>query len=469
MDKSEEKELKPLIVGIGSSAGGVEAMIDFFEALPPDTGLSYIIARHIGYGVNSQLDEILARHAKMPVIEVTDTMEMENNEIYIASSKCNIEVTDDHLRPVVRPRFQSLNFSVDELFHTLGRAVGDRAVAIILSGAGTDGSRGLKTIKESGGKVLVQTPESARFNGMPHSALRTNLADYVFPPAILAEVVQELARSHRRDYLLIDPNEENFDKQYQNIIAELSKKGIDLTKYDQSHVSRHVEYQMFINRCKEVNEFVKAIRENPSKADLFFQDFLIGMPRFFQDKAAFESLAIHAIPKMADNLPLRLWTVGCATGEEAISLALLLEAQLQSSGMLDYRIFASDVNAHATKKASLTTFPIHVSQDIPRSFLQRYFIKQDSNFKLKHNVTDKILFMVHNALSDAALLRMDLISCRYLLPYLKPRIRTELLEKLTDSLKPGGFLFLSPEDSIDPVRSAYMTIDEVWKIFRKKE
>lgn len=473
--ESSDEHRKQLVVGIGASAGGLEALLEFFQSLPSDTGLSYIVARHIGYNVPSYLDQILARNIDMEVTEVHEQIELQPNEIYVTSSKCNIEVTDDHVRPVMRPQQGALNFSVDELFHTLGKAVGERAVAIVLSGAGSDGSRGLKTIKEAGGTVLVQSPDSALFNGMPYSALLTNLADYVFPPPILAEVVRQLARHPNANYLLLDPKQERFDQQYQQIIGELSKRGVDLKGYESRDVTRHLEHQMFISRCQKISDYLKTIREQPEKAELFYQDFLLELPLFFQDKAAFKIIAKRAIPDLADlsrkdpNRSLRLWTVGCATGEEAVSLALLLEEQFGANTSYDrYRIFASDINAHATKKAALTTFPVPMSQDIPHHLQKKYFIKHDSTFQLKQHVSDKIVFMVHNALSDPPLLNMDFISCRYLLKYLKSEYQQKLLEKLTSSLQSGGYLFLGPEESLGALSDRYSVIDGQWKIFQKK-
>ncbi|MBN2175014.1 MAG: PAS domain S-box protein [Bacteroidales bacterium] len=460
------------VVGIGASAGGLEAIQQLFDYLPDDTGMSFIIIQHLSPNFKSLMPELLAKHTRMEIFTSENEQEIRTNCIYLNKSNKDLVVKDGKLLLKDKDPNRHLNLPIDMFFHSLAVEYQEKAIAVVLSGTGSDGSRGIRSIKETGGTTLVQDPESAQFNGMPNTAIATNLAEYILPPDKIAkELIKLTSKSiHIPELVKSDPDES--ESTFNNILEEIYKSsGIDFRQYKHNTLIRRLEKRMTINNVDSLEQYYDLIHSIPAEKEMLKKDFLISVTSFFRDIDAFLILKEKVIEKLIFKRPandtIRVWVAGCATGEEAYSIAILLDELIEKSGSrLEYKIFATDVDIDALKIAGFGTYPVNIATDISNERLEKYFVKTGDKFQISKKVREKIVFSYHNILKDPPFVRMDLITCRNLLIYLGNRIQRKILLNFQFAVKNQGFLFLGSSESLGDLQKYFQVVDTKWKIFK---
>lgn len=468
-----QREPRPMVVGIGASAGGLEALQQFFSCIPGNTGLIFIIIQHLSPDYKSLMAEILGKHTSMMVLQAESEMEVEPDTVYLIPPKKNMTIENGRLL-LTDYVHGSINHPIDIFFNSLAEERRDRALAVILSGTGSDGTNGIKAIKEHGGFVLVQEPTSAKFDGMPRNAINTGLADAILPPGQLAEEILTYtnypAMAMRQEHLQIFPDEDALAHIYM-ILKQVS--GIDFTHYKRNTVLRRIERRMLVTHCATPLQFSRLIEESPAEANLLVKDILIGVTRFFRDADYFETLkrsAIYTIVERGNESdPIRIWSAGCSTGEEAYSLAILFNEVLEETGLKrDVKIFATDVDASAIETASKGIFPESIVDDVSTERLAKYFVKRNDTYQISKEIRKMIIFAPHNMLSDPPFGKLDLICCRNVLIYFQPVLQKGLFAIFHSALKNGGFLFLGKSETASEYSSVFTPLSIAEKIYLHK-
>ncbi len=470
---SEQQSAPPLIVGIGASAGGLEALQQFFSCMPGNTGLTFIIVQHLSPDYKSLMAEILGKHTNMMVLQAENEMEIEPDTVYLIPPKKNMRLKKGRLF-LTDYIHGSINHPIDIFFASLAEEREECALAVIFSGTGSDGTNGIKSIKEHGGFVLVQDPKSAKFDGMPRSAISTGLADVVLPPGKLAEEILSFA-----NYPAIAiPQESPHDFPDEDILAHIymilkKASGIDFTHYKRNTVLRRIERRMLVAHCSTPAAFSKILEENQNEVNLLIKDILIGVTKFFRDAEFFEKLkhsAIYNIVEQSNDAePIRIWSAGCSTGEEAYSLAILFQEVLEETHLKrDIKIFATDVDAGAIETASKGIFPESIVDDVSSDRLAKYFSKRNDQYQISKDIRKMIIFAPHNMLSDPPFGKLDMISCRNVLIYFQPVLQKGLFAIFHSALKSGGYLFLGKSETASEHASVFTPLSITEKIYVHK-
>ncbi len=467
-----KKEL--ITVGIGASAGGLEAINEFFDHIGPNTGMAFIVVQHLSPDFKSLMDELLSKHTKMPIEVIHQPTPVKPNHIYLISKESNIIIKDGIIRPVDRKDRHVVNLPIDEFFHSLGEDQREHSVGVILSGTGTDGSRGVGTIKEAGGLVLVQEPESAQFDGMPKAAIEAGFADNVLPPFAIAKSLMNLVKSNDTGYLLfLNPDDKVVERTFYQILDLVHDQiGVNFTEYRKTTLYRRVEKRMFLTRKNTIGEYLELIKDGEKEINNLYKEFLIGVTRFFRDDDAFELLNTNVVCRIVEDTPktepIRIWVAACSTGEEAYSLAMLFQECIERTGIKrKFKIFASDLDSHAISIASKGIYGKEITDSIPPEYLNKYFTSTPlGELIVGKMIREKIVFTVHDALNDPPFINLDLISCRNFLIYLKPIVQQKLLVNFQFALKHQGYLFLGPSESLGKTKSAFEAVSERWNIFQ---
>lgn len=461
---------KGLIVGIGASAGGLDAIQDFFNQIPLDTGMSFIIIQHLSPNFKSLMNELLGKHTGMEIITVSDGLQIEPNKIYLNRSDVNILLVGNTIKLQSKPPFDRLNLPIDIFFHSLGNECNENSVAIVLSGTGSDGSRGIRTVKAAGGTVMVQDPQTAQFNGMPNTALHTHLADYMGSPIELAKKLIDLSTSNN-EFFNVDKIDS--DILFKDLLLEIHKAtGVDFRMYKSNTLARRIQKRMDILGYLKLDDYKRFFLSNENEKNVLFNEFLIGVTNFFRDPDAFDSLVINGFSKLFNDKKasstIRIWIPACSTGEEVFSIAILLDEYLLRNKInRDFKIFATDLDPEALKRASAALYSINIVTDISKERLQNYFIKSGDQFQIIKRIREKIIFSAHNLVKDPPFIRMDMVSCRNLLIYLKPETQKRIISNFHFSLVSGGILLLGHSENISDNDGQFELIDAKWRIFRR--
>ncbi len=460
-------------VAVGASAGGLEAIEAFFSHMPPDSGLGFVVIQHLSPDYKSLMVELLSKKTPMPVHRAEDGMRVLPDHVYLIPPKKNLTIFHGKLLLSEQDHSKGINLPIDVFLRSLAEDQGEKAVAIILSGTGSDGTRGVRAIKEYGGMVMVQTEESAKFDGMPRAALSTGLADFVLPPdqmpAQLLSFAQHpyVVKVDRSETLLSD--EQGLTRVFA-ILRERCK--VDFTFYKPSTVTRRIERRMTINQIDEIQDYVACLANNPSEVTALYRELLIGVTSFFRDSAAFERLAQHGLPEIIQNpngREIRLWVAGCSTGEEAYSLAILVRECMENLGVSrDVKIFATDIDRDAIHHAASGAYPESIAADISPRLLAKYFYKKEDNFQIARNIREMVVFAQHNLIRDPPFTNIALISCRNLLIYLQPILQRKVLEFFNFSLTAGGILMLGTSETTGDMSDYFEALDPKWKLYRSK-
>lgn len=465
------------IVGIGCSAGSLNPLERFFKHLPDKPGMSFVIVKHMDPTYRTELDNILAKKTPLKVKFIKDKEKLTENIVYIVPPGKNARLKEGkvYLKEPENPKGQRL--PIDNFFRSLGKELENKSIGVLLSGTGTDGTLGLREIKGRGGIAIVQDPEEAEYSGMLTSAMAHVTIDYILSideiPQELLLYVKNFSNPFPKTNYTDIAQELNYDL---NPILQILKrnKGHKILVYKNSTLSRRILKRMAVNNIKQVKKYAQYLQTHHKEIENLFSEILIGVTEFFRDKNIFKNLKELVIPQIINNKDedeiIRIWIVGCSTGEEAYSIAILVKEYLDKKERKNkVMIFASDANENAINRARLGIFPENVEVDISDQYLKRYFIREDSTYKVKKEIRNMIIFSVHNVITDPPFSELDLVSCRNLLIFLKPEIQKKLIEIFYYSLRKEGYLFLGNSESIGEFSNSFSEVDRKSKIFRKKE
>ncbi|SLM32462.1 MCP methyltransferase/methylesterase, CheR/CheB with PAS/PAC sensor [Desulfamplus magnetovallimortis] len=484
---SSDNSSKPsYIVGIGASAGGLKALQHFFNNTPQETGIAFVIIQHLSPDYKSMMVELLAKNTDMTVCRAEDRMVMEANHIYLITPRMNMTTMRGRLFLSEQSERQGLNLPIDIFFRSLAEDQGERAIGIILSGTGSDGTRGLRAIKAEGGTVFVQNEESAEFDGMPRCAIATGLADFILPPekmpAQLLKFISHPRISLPEEPLEVIKKEENsFAKLFSILKAETR---VDFSYYKPATVIRRIERRMGLVQVSDIEEYISYIQQTPQEIHYLFKDLLIGVTKFFRDREAFKSLdknvisQIIATAKKRNPPQLRVWDIGSSTGEEAYSIAMLIQDHLDAvtsdrdkeqnigANDLEVKIFATDIDQQAIEFAGAGTYPESIAADIDVEHLSKYFDKIPGSYRVKKSIRQMVIFAVHNIINDPPFTKIDMIVCRNLLIYFQPVLQKKIFNTINYILQKNGFLFLGNSETLIAVEDAFSDIDNKNRIYK---
>jgi len=459
------------VVGVGASAGGLEALQQLLRALPRDTGMGFVIVQHLAPDHASSLVEILSRATKMPVCEVRDEPEVAPDQVYVIPPGRDMTIAGGKLRLLPQVR-EARHRGIDHFFRSLAEDSGHQAIGVVLSGSATDGTLGLEVIKAEGGVTFAQD-ESAQHDSMPRSAVASGCVDFVLSPEGIAH---EIARIARHPYVAPTAEQGGGEEGAgHGRIAEIVRRatGVDFTHYKANTMQRRIQRRMMVHKIATPAEYEELLRATPGEIEALYLDVLIGVTSFFRNPEAFETLATKVFPKLlADRTrhdPVRIWTLGCSTGEEAYSLAMLfVECAEAAKSRAQLQLFASDLNASGIEKARVGRYPPSISQDVSPERLRKFFVEEDGHYRVNKSIRECIVFSRHNVLADPPFSRVDFISCRNLLIYLEPVLQEQVMPLLHYSLKPGGHLWLGSAESPGTSRELFEIEDLRQKIFTRR-
>jgi len=455
-------------VGIGASAGGLEAIEQVFKHMPADTGLGFIVVQHLSPDYKSLMVELLSKHTLMPVVRAEENMQVLANSIYLIPPKKNLRIFHGHLTLSDQDSTKGINLPIDIFLHALADDQGEKSIAIILSGTGSDGMRGVRKIKECGGMVMVQNELSAKFDGMPKSAISTGLVDFILPAE---DMPRQLSAFVKHPYAV--EAEITDDNGLTRIFSLLREKiQVDFTYYKPSTVIRRIERRMTVNQVHNLQEYVYFLERFPGEVNNLYRELLIGVTSFMRDREAFELLGQELLPKLFDhfgNKTMRLWVAGCSTGEEAYSLAILCQECIERMGRhFDIKIFATDVDKNAIAHASNGVYPESIAADLSPRLLSKYFIRKEENFHIARNIREMVVFAQHNLVKDPPFTNIMLVSCRNLLIYLQPILQRKALELFNFSLIQEGILFLGTSETTGEMGDYFELLHHKWKLYKAK-
>ncbi|HSH02459.1 MAG TPA: PAS domain S-box protein [Anaerolineae bacterium] len=475
--ENQNSDNVPYVVGIGASAGGLEALQLFFQNMPAETGLIFVVVQHLSPDFQSLMDELLARYTRMPIYRVEDAMAIMPNSIYLIPPRKNIALANGRLHLLAQEPQKKIHLPIDIFFQSLAVELKERAIGVVLSGTGSDGSTGLREIAHQGGLVLVQDETSAKFDGMPRSAIATGLVDVVAH----AEEMPDLIVNYQRDPVrfratLGDAWRVDGDNVYANLFQLMRKKfQIDFNYYKVNTILRRLQRRMDITHQGDINQYLEYLQEHEEEIDLLYRDFLVEVTQFFRDKEAFELLRLEVLPQLftqreEGKKEVRLWVPGCATGEEAYSLAILCWQYVQENNLdIEIKVFATDVHRNSLDIASKGVYTASKIEQIPYSFAQQYFVPtENGEYRVAKSIRRLVIFAPQNLTNDPPFTKMDLISCRNVLIYLRSETQQQILRRFHFSLRQGGVLFLGPSEQVGDLEEEFSLIDRRWRLYRKR-
>ena len=462
-------------IGIGASAGGLEALQDLFANTPSDTGVAYIVVQHLSPDYKSMVSELLSRYSEMPIQEISDSTEIYPDHIYLMPPRKNMMIADGKLLLTDAVPESPPQMPIDFFFKSLAQNYGHRAVGIILSGTGSDGTRGIKALKEEGGLVIVQEPDTAKFDGMPRSALNTGLADLTLPAT---EIGENLVRFFQHPYISGNQparSEDEEDSQVYEDIFKLLKRqsSINFSQYKASTVARRIERRLSINQLNGLNSYHRLLLESPKELQILSKELLIGVTRFFRDEEVFDYISGRVIPDlvasaMGRDQSLRIWVAGCSTGEEAYSLAILFREYIENEDLeCKVSIFATDVDSNAIAEASTGLYSEDIKFDVSEERLEKYFEVRPGGFQIVRSIRESVIFATHNVLEDPPFSNIDLVTCRNVLIYFQQGAQKRVLSSLFFALRYKGYLWLGPSESMGDLKSHFDQVSDRNKLFQK--
>ncbi|MFZ4664760.1 MAG: CheR family methyltransferase, partial [Caldilineaceae bacterium] len=469
-------EQTPLtIIGIGASAGGLTALRNLLQALPADSGLTFVIVVHLSPKHESVLAALLQPYTAMPVLQVNGRTVMQPNHVYVIPPAKGLIVRDDALDLQDLAAERGRPMQIDSFFRSLAEEHGDGG-AIILSGSGSDGAVGIQAIKEKGGLLLVQSPTEAEYDGMPRSAIATGLVDIV---GTVAELAAQLVAAKQLRLTVEFPRDGEplsavTEETLNQILTQLRlRTGHDFNGYKRATLFRRLARRMQLTQSTTLTTYLQRLRQDTDEADALFRDLLINVTEFFRDRDAWLTLEATVIPQLfagkGQGDSVRVWSVGCATGEEAYSLAmLLLEYATPLAMPPTIQIFASDLGKSALDFARDGYYPEAIAGDLTEERLTRFFTKENSHYRVRPEMRETILFTQHNLLQDPPFSRLDLIICRNLLIYIQRELQEKIFETFSYALRPGGYLFLGNAESADGASNLFDTVDKRHRLYQRR-
>ncbi len=484
--ESKPSTLDFVVVGIGASAGGYEAFVPIVSHLPRDTGMAFVLVQHLDPKHESKLSELLARSASLPLSEVEQGMPLQPNHIYVIPPNVNMALVRGHFR--LSPRKAGVpHMPIDFFFRSLAEEQQNRAVGIVLSGTGMDGTLGLQAIKGEGGLTFAQDEKSAKYFGMPGSAIFAGYADLVLPPKAIAGELGRLARhpsfvggplkkAKQQPSVQMEPEGLFLDKENDlNALFSLlrARSGVDFSLYKHSTLRRRILRRMLLHKIEQLPAYLNYLRIHVVEVDALFNDLLINVTGFFRDPQVFQTLKRRILPKLLknrpDDAPLRIWICGCATGEEAYSMAITLVEFFEASHLrLNAQIFATDISETSLEKARAGIYPENISLDVSAERLRRFFVKNNGNYQVSKTIRDMCVFARQNIILDPPFSNLDLISCRNVLIYLGQVLQRKIMPVFHYALKQNGFLLLGSSEAIGSASDLFSLVDKKHKFYAKK-
>ena len=462
------------IVGIGASAGGLEALGEFFESMPSNSGMAFVVIQHLDPHRVGMMPELLQRITRMKVMQASDGLKVKPDCIYVIPPNKSMTLLHGALYLFDPVEIRGLRLPVDIFFRSLAEDQREMSIGIVLSGMGTDGSLGIKAIKEKNGTVLVQEPETAKFDGMPRSATASVIPDIV---ASAGELPVKLI-----DFLKIIPHVHAIPENITTDIGSLDKiiillrekTGQDFSMYKKSTLIRRIDRRKGVHQIGNIQHYVRFLQENPQEREILFKEFLIGVTSFFRDRPVWEMLREKTLPSLLNELPdgymLRAWVPGCSTGEEAYSLAIIFEEALEKvkrNKNLRLQIFATDIDLDAIDKARKGIFPPNIASDVSPERLNRFFIAENDSFRVKPFIREMIVFAPHSVIKDPPFLKLDILTCRNMLIYMESKLQEKLITLFHYCINPGGVMLLGTSETPGTLKNGFVVQEDKLKIFKR--
>ena len=475
-EKKTKEGIRFPIVGIGASAGGLETLNAFFSIMPPDSNMAFVVIQHLSPQHKSIMASLVDKHTRMPVRQIEDGTKIEPNHVYLNPPAKNVAIFNRRLQLMEPVKTSAINMPVDYFFRSLSEDQREKAIGIILSGTASDGTLGVKAIKGEGGMVMVQQPDTAKYEGMPKSAIETGLVDFILPVEKMPETLIHYARHPFLESLdntrLTEPP---IKSQIQKIFALIrSATGHDFSHYKPSTIARRIERRLAVHQIKALSDYILYLQKNSAEIDVLFKNLVIGVTSFFRDPEAYDVLLKQALPKLLSrkepDTTIRCWVAGCSTGEEAYSLGMILcEAMDKVKKHFDVQIFATDIDAAALETARKGIYPESIGADVSPERLKQFFIKDTGVFKVKQQLRDMVVFSLQNLVRDPPFSRLDLVTCRNLMIYMDSFLQKKIIPQFHYTLIPGGILFLGTSESIGDHTDLFEPCNSKWKIFERKK
>lgn len=470
----EIKVNEPLYyVGIGASAGGLEALDIFFSHMPPDSGLAFIVIQHLSPDYKSLMVELLAKRTSMDVRRAEEGMRVEPNTVYLIPPRKQLTIFHGKLLLSEQDHSRGINLPIDVFLRSLADDQAEKAVAIILSGTGSDGVRGIRAVKEAGGMIMVQSEESAKFDGMPRAAISTGLADVILPAE---EMPDRLLSFTKRPHTVPSDlpkallSDEDGLARIFALLREQTR--VDFTFYKPSTIIRRIDRRMTVNQINDLREYVRMLENRPGEVSTLYRELLIGVTSFFRDREVFDTLGEKVLPELLKDLThreVRFWVAGCSTGEEAYSLAILAaECMEKINRPLSVKIFATDLDRDAIFHAGNGIYPDSIAADMPPGMLSKYFTHRGDHYQVQRFIREMVVFAQHNLVKDPPFTKIDLVSCRNLLIYLQPVLQQKVMETFNFSLNPMGILLLGTSETTGDVGEYFEAVHHKFKIYRSR-
>ena len=473
--KKEPEKSDLLIVGIGASAGGLETLEIFFNNMPQESGIAFVIIQHLSPKHKSIMASLLKKHTRMPVCEIEDPTPLEPDCVYLNPPDKNVALFNRVLHLMEPIKTGPINMPIDSFFRSLSEDQKEKAIAIVLSGTASDGTLGIKAIKGEGGMVMVQDPDSAKYDGMPKSAIGTGLVDFILP----VEKMPERLISYAKHPVVRTPGKVVFTEitgrnQLQKIFAIIrSAKGHDFSHYKHSTIERRIERRLAVHQIGTLSDYILYLQKNPGEIDILFKNLVIGVTSFFRDPRSYQVIEEQMLAKLIEaKLPedtLRCWVVGCSTGEEAYSFAILIsEAMEKLKKHINVQIFATDIDEGAIDSARKGVYPASIAADVSKERLSRFFVKEEGCYKVKKQFRDMIVFSLQSVIKDPPFSKLDLVSCRNLMIYLDATLQKKMIPLFHYTLKPEGVLILGTSESIGEFTDLFQAVNAKEKVFQRK-
>ncbi|WP_461490849.1 CheR family methyltransferase [Pontibacter sp. HJ8] len=468
----EETAREVMVIGIGASAGGLQALTSLFNSVPNDS-VAYVIVQHLSSEHRSLLRQMVAQQSVLEVVEAQQDMPVEVNKVYVIPHNKELIINHNHLQLCDKASLDRSK-TIDTFFRSLAADKDHQAVGIVLSGTGSDGTEGVVAIKKAGGIVMVQDPATAKFEDMPRNAINTGYADYILSPEEMPQAIGNLVKEpHNGDgeTELVNHETESSFLLILDMIHERS--GIDFSNYKRPTIIRRISRRMALTNIVGLIDYLDYLQLHPEEVEILSKDLLIGVTKFFRDEEAYKVLANEVIPVLIDmknfNGQLRVWVAGCSTGEEAYSLAILIREYMDIvKKELEVKIFASDIDREALDFAGKGVYPLSSLSGVSKDRLQRYFVKEDGKYRINQRVRRMVIFAPHNVINDPPFSKVDLVTCRNMLIYLNPVLQKKVIDKFHYGLLAGGYLFLGSSESIGDQKS-FVEVNKKWKIYCNAE
>jgi len=461
------------IIAIGASAGGLEAISAFFDYTPVDS-VSYIVIQHLSADFKSRMVQILAQHSKLQVVEAIENVDIESNTVYLIPSTKFMSIKKGRLILLDKKDQPRPHMTINYFFSSLAKERGNKAIGVILSGTGEDGSKGIEAIKNGGGIALVQDPATASFSGMPLAAIGTGYADRILSPEAMPQVIDDYIRDGILDQLSNQPSVQISEEELRQILTLI--KGslpLDFSEYKSPTIIRRIKRRMASYNLSKVDHYYKLLQGNAAEVTLLANDFLISVTSFFRDTEAFKIIEENVIPaiiKNNDTGVLKIWVAGCATGEEAYSMAILIKEHLNKNPKnIEVKIFASDISKAPLDNASKGVYPESAIKTVSKERLHQFFTKEGTGYKVKHEIRNMLIFAQHDLTKNPPYCNIDLICCRNLLIYLNVALQQKVFAMLHFGLKKGGYLFLGPSESASIIRDSFIEVSAKWNILKSNK